>query len=555
MRESQKKEINKSNSDAANATRPVRNRISLAALASVLGVLLLAFYLPFYLPDASARGGGGHSYSGGSRSSSSSSSRSSSSGGSTRTTTRTYSYGTTSPSSNYNNGNSNYTGGSYSSGGYRSSSGSWLWLAVVPLIGITVLFVIVGFVIFARRKQGAFPVAPVTAENDLPVAARFEELRKFDPNFSEILFTDFIYALYAQVQKARGRKDLDNYTSYLDASVIEKLKALAGPDLKDVTGVIVGASHIQGVSDPAQSPIHIAVEFQTNYTEVTGAGVANTLYSRERWNFTRNRDVLSRSPEKVTAIHCPSCGGALEKKPDGSCAYCGVKIVGGEFDWFVTDVQIMERESKGPLLTVDVPEVGTDFPTVMQSNFEERRQQFIAQNPDFAWEQVEARMRYIFMELQQAWTSLKWERVRPYETDNVFQMHYFWINEYQRQNLRNVLDQIQIARIEPVKVTMDAFYDSITVRIYASMLDYTVDAQGTRVCGDPRNPRLFTEYWTFMRRRGVKASDKANDQCPNCAAPLQISMSGACEFCGGKVTSGEFDWVLSRIEQDESYRG
>jgi hypothetical protein len=32
-------------------------------------------------------------------------------------------------------------------------------------------------------------------------------------------------------------------------------------------------------------------------------------------------------------------------------------------------------------------------------------------------------------------------------------------------------------------------------------------------------------------------------------------MAGVCEYCQGKVTSGEFDWVLSRIEQDEAYRG
>ena len=31
-------------------------------------------------------------------------------------------------------------------------------------------------------------------------------------------------------------------------------------------------------------------------------------------------------------------------------------------------------------------------------------------------------------------------------------------------------------------------------------------------------------------------------------------MAGSCDFCQAHVTSGEFDWVLSRIEQDESYR-
>ena len=33
------------------------------------------------------------------------------------------------------------------------------------------------------------------------------------------------------------------------------------------------------------------------------------------------------------------------------------------------------------------------------------------------------------------------------------------------------------------------------------------------------------------------------------------TMAGLCEYCHGKITNGDFDWVLSRIEQDESYRG
>ena len=32
-------------------------------------------------------------------------------------------------------------------------------------------------------------------------------------------------------------------------------------------------------------------------------------------------------------------------------------------------------------------------------------------------------------------------------------------------------------------------------------------------------------------------------------------MTGTCEYCAVKVTGGEYDWVLSRIEQDEVYTG
>ena len=45
------------------------------------------------------------------------------------------------------------------------------------------------------------------------------------------------------------------------------------------------------------------------------------------------------------------------------------------------------------------------------------------------------------------------------------------------------------------------------------------------------------------------------ETCPNCGADIKISMAGICEYCGSKITSGNFDWILSSIEQDEAYQG
>ena len=52
-----------------------------------------------------------------------------------------------------------------------------------------------------------------------------------------------------------------------------------------------------------------------------------------------------------------------------------------------------------------------------------------------------------------------------------------------------------------------------------------------------------------------KGAARADPDCPTCGAPLRIEMAGNCSYCRAKVTSGEFDWVLSRIEQDEVYAG
>ena len=114
----------------------------------------------------------------------------------------------------------------------------------------------------------------------------------------------------------------------------------------------------------------------------------------------------------------------------------GVQTAGGAFDWFVTKVRVLERENKGPLLTQTVPESGTDLPTVYQSDFAVVRQRFLALSPDFAWPRFTERARHIFLELQAAWSDRRWERARPYVSDQMFQTQLYWITEYQRQQLR-----------------------------------------------------------------------------------------------------------------------
>jgi hypothetical protein len=119
-----------------------------------------------------------------------------------------------------------------------------------------------------------------------------------------------------------------------------------------------------------------------------------------------------------------------------------------------------------------------------------------------------------------------------------------------------VVDNLAITSIQPVKIQEDAFYQAITLRIWAQGCDYTVDASGRIVSGSNRNLRKWSEYWTFIRNKQAKSSEARTDlNCPNCGSPLKVNAAGICEFCGGKITSGEFDWVLSKIEQDESYSG
>ena len=488
-------------------------------------------------------------------------------------------------------------GGSYSGGGGGGSSGGGggdggaiigivrmlVWLTVeYPAVGVPVDVVVVVFVVYRFAKRGsrssesfsstsvdastaamAFPLGLENAGTRPETLFReFAQLRKFDPNFSEIVFTDFCYALYGKAHDARGHgaNALDQFSPYLSEAARKSLLQRNPTGLKEVKGIIIGGMRIADLGGLETPTVNITLFFETNYTEVVSANgdrpAEMSYYVRERWHLERKRDVLSPPPSQATALHCPKCGAPLQKDTVGACAFCGTKVESGEFQWYVRGIGLLSTEAKGPLLTSDVPEVGTDLPSVVQPGFRDIRIEFEKNNPTFSWGEFQARARFIFDELQTAWSTLNWERARPHETDNLFQMHQYWIDAYKRQHLRNALDQSRITALQPVKIQEDAFYNSITLRIGAQGFDYTVDERGNVVSGSKSKLRSWSEYWTFIRSRKAKPMPaNANLNCPNCGAPLRVNNAGVCEFCGGKITSGEFDWVLSRIEQDESYAG
>ena len=127
---------------------------------------------------------------------------------------------------------------------------------------------------------------------------------------------------------------------------------------------------------------------------------------------------------------------------------------------------------------------------------------------------------------------------------------------YKERDLRNVMADARLLRWERVKLVRDRYFDALTVRFWATSLDYVVrGSSGKVVGGNNRRQRKYSEYWTLIRGAGVQGQAGDQRRCPGCGGELKISMAGSCEFCEAHITSGEFDWVLSKIEQDESYVG
>lgn len=393
------------------------------------------------------------------------------------------------------------------------------------------------------------------------VQAALAALSARDENFSFVVFEDFLYALYAELHTARGKNDLAALAPYLTGDAREQLNFSAA----EVSAIVVGSMRTDEVLvDLETRVVTVVVTFTANYTE-TLHGTPQSYFVVERWRLTRGADVPSRAPEKARVFGCRNCGAPLPKGFALECRFCKEPAVGP--DWQIESVEILERETRGPMLTGTTEEVGTDAPTLVAPDTKARFDELQANDPAFGWARFSSRVEHIFTTFHEAWSNQELAPMRPYLSDGLFETQSYWIQTYKRAGLRNITADRRIITMHLARVLRDKYFDAITLRVFATCLDYTVDAAGAVVGGSKTEPRNFSEYWTLIRARDVatKAAAASDDGaasgreegdpgCPNCGAPTaQINMAGVCGHCKAKVTMGSFDWVLSRIEQDESF--
>ena len=469
-------------------------------------------------------------------------------------------------------GGHSFSGGGSSGGGGGGDGGLGvlvellIWLCIRhPAIGIPLTLVVVVFFIVksalgstlkdwstttATAQAAVAQVPRVTRAATVP-RSRLDQIRQLDPQFSVILFEDFVYFLYTAVLRARA-SGFGPIAAYVAPDVAQ---ALRDPNLVEVRGIVIGAVKIVGFSGVGQSTITVELELETNYAEAYPGGDEQRFYVVDRIRLQRSSQARSRPPARARTLDCPNCGAPLESVRGTQCTYCKQEVGYGRFDWNVSAFRTQSKELRGPLLTSNVEEVGTDFPTIVDPGAMVRFQALLQRDPAVTWDALSTRLTHVFGELQGAWSSRDPARIRPYVSDNLFQSLCYWLDLYRQQRCRNVNESTRIVRLELANVLTDATYDAVTLRVFATGLDYTISDDGRLLSGSRTRLRTYSEYWTLIRATARKGSSRDDTTCPNCGAPLQVGMAGNCEHCQVKVTTGDFDWVLSRIEQDEVYTG
>lgn len=418
-------------------------------------------------------------------------------------------------------GGGGYSGGSGGGGGSSGGGGDGagiiiylvirllvlLWTEGGPVGKVLCVVIVAGIAVFAYKtavkrrqqqeelnRQGRLIQSRTQQRQQTQGVAL---IRRHDPNFSRVLFLDFAHLLYVKFHESRGGMGLRGDNAAIAPYLSPEIRRLHLNMATRVHEVVVGSLHLGEVW---QTPTHlrVAVNYKANVVEEEAGRKTRWLY-RHRLVLARPLHLLTQDPDKVMKLGCPACGSATELRLDGTCPSCGTPVGGGELDWQIVRVEINGRESVPEAVVRGGVEAGTDLPTVFAPDLGAQRRALQARDPEFSWPGFSARLRHMFMEIQHGWTTLDESRLRPWESDSIFDAHRYWLARYREEGTRNVLEQITIEKIDVARIEHDAWFDAITVRVFASMVDYHLLRDGS-VAGNRHKPRRFSEYWTLVRR-------------------------------------------------------
>jgi predicted lipid-binding transport protein (Tim44 family) len=108
-----------------------------------------------------------------------------------------------------------------------------------------------------------------------------------------------------------------------------------------------------------------------------------------------------------------------------------------------------------------------------------------------------------FFKIQGGWANRDMSTVKNLLTEEMYRIFQEDAAKLKAEGQINRLDNIAVRSVDITEAWQESGRDYITVRVYANLLDYTVDeASGQVLSGSKTDPVKFEEYWTFTRPVG-----------------------------------------------------
>ncbi len=158
----------------------------------------------------------------------------------------------------------------------------------------------------------------------------------------------------------------------------------------------------------------------------------------------------------------------------------------------------------------------------------------------------------VYMDIQTAWCKRDLTTVRPVMHENLYNTTARQVQSKIDQGVVYHYESIAINTAYLTSYAKDSQFEYLTCYLNARMIDYQVDEKTGNIIRGDKTTRWDMRYkMKFVRSVGTLTKTETDKHdghnCPNCGAPMEISSSGVCDYCGSVVTTGQYSWVLTEF--------
>lgn len=171
-------------------------------------------------------------------------------------------------------------------------------------------------------------------------------------------------------------------------------------------------------------------------------------------------------------------------------------------------------------------------------------------DPNFSASDLITFTKQVYIDIENAWCKRDMTPVRPVMHENLYNTTCKQVQAKIEQGVVYHYESIAIDTAYLTSYERDSQFEYVTAYLTSRMIDYQVDEKTGKIIRGDKTTRWVQKYkMKFVRSLGVETKTETDKMtghnCPNCGAPLEISSSGVCEYCGSVVTTGQYSWVLT----------
>ena len=271
-------------------------------------------------------------------------------------------------------GDNDYGGGGNSGGGHSSSSddddSALIWIIFelfrviyrlfgLPGVIIFALLLVVGYMLFKRKKNNNQPVIPGAQRTDRSNLAQMYSYRQVDPEFDEAAFREKLSNLYVQFQNAWTGKNMESLRPYLTDAMYAQFDRQLDAYRRNgqtnyVDRIAVLGVELAGWKQESGKDVVIAeirtriVDYVKNDTtgELVRGSMSQEKFMTYEWTLVRTTGTKTGQSTGLTGQTCPNCGAHIDINHTAVCEYCGSVLTIDTFDWVVSNIKGLSQQTK-----------------------------------------------------------------------------------------------------------------------------------------------------------------------------------------------------------------